>query len=70
MHAYQDTTLQAIFLSALTSLLSFGLLGLSAIPVVAAFGITLLIGNSFNLLGAIVYSRSMGTPDQVMNGKL
>ena len=59
MHTYQDTTLQAIFLSALTSLLSFGLLGLSAIPVVAAFGTTLLIGNSFNLLGAIIYSRSL-----------
>lgn len=51
-------TLQAILLSALTSLLSFGLLGLSSIPVVASFGITLLVGNLFNLLGALVYART------------
>ena len=46
--------LQAILLSALTSLLSFGLLGLSSMPVVASFGITLLLGNMFNLLGVFV----------------
>ncbi|WP_170131986.1 MMPL family transporter [Arenicella xantha] len=55
-------TLQAILLSALTSLLSFGLLGLSAIPVVASFGITLLIGNFFNLFGALVYARTQTSP--------
>jgi len=52
----QDKTRQAIFVSAITSLLSFGLLGLSDIPVVKAFGLTLLIGNSLNLLGALSYS--------------
>lgn len=52
------TTLQAILLSAVTSLLSFGLLGLSSITVVASFGATLLIGNLFNLCGALVYART------------
>ena len=47
LRAHADVTLQAILLSALTSLLSFGLLSLSSIPVVASFGITLLVGNTF-----------------------
>lgn len=38
----------AITLSALTSLLSFGLLALSALPAVSAFGLTVLIGNTCN----------------------
>jgi len=42
----------AIVLSAVTSLLSFGLLSLSSMPAVNAFGLTLLIGNSINLVGA------------------
>ncbi len=57
MKDHQAQTLQAIMLSAITSLLSFGLLSLSNIPVVASFGTALLIGNSVNLLGAFVYSR-------------
>ncbi len=57
MRSRSATTLQAISLSALTSLLSFGLLALSSIPVVASFGITLLIGNLFNLLGVFIYAR-------------
>lgn len=59
MRAHQEKTLQAIMLSALTSLLSFGLLAISSIPVVASFGTALLIGNSFNLLGAFVYSSAL-----------
>ncbi len=55
---HSAVALQAILLSALTSLLSFGLLALSSIPVVMSFGITLLIGNSFNLFGAFVYART------------
>ena len=58
MSDQQDITLEAILLSACTSLLSFGLLSLSSIPVVASFGITLLIGNLFNLFGAFIYARS------------
>lgn len=58
MRQHSNVTLQAILLSALTSLLSFGLLGLSAIPVVASFGVTLLVGNLFNLLGAFIYART------------
>lgn len=58
MRTQISVTLQAILLSALTSLLSFGLLALSSIPVVASFGLTLLVGNLFNLLGAFVYSQA------------
>jgi len=58
MGEQRSITLQAILLSAITSLLSFGLLGLSAIPVVASFGVTLLIGNLFNLAGAFVYANA------------
>ena len=63
-HDMQDNshkTRQAILLSAITSLLSFGLLGLSSIPVVQAFGLTLLIGNGLNLLGALIYSFNRQT---------
>ncbi len=45
-------TMVAIVLSAATSLLSFGLLSLSSMPVIQAFGLTVLIGNSVNLIGA------------------
>ena len=58
MRDKQSVTLEAILLSACTSVLSFGLLSLSSIPVVASFGITLLIGNIFNLIGAFIYARS------------
>jgi len=57
MREHSSIALQAILISAVTSLLSFGLLSLSAIPVVASFGVTLLVGNLFNLLGAFVYAR-------------
>ena len=45
-----ESTQRAILLSAITSILSFGLLALSATPMIQAFGITLLLGSSFNLL--------------------
>ena len=51
-----DATRQAILLSALTSMLSFGLLALSSVPVAQGFGLTVFLGNSFNLLGAFVVS--------------
>lgn len=47
-------TLQAIALSFITSQLSFGLLALSSISIVQAFGVTLFIGNSVNLMGAVI----------------
>lgn len=53
-------TCQAVFLSALTSLLSFGLLAWSSMPLVQAFGVTLLVGNLFNLIGALVYGEIVG----------
>ena len=56
MHASQ-LTLQAILLSALTTVLSFGLLALSSMPVVHAFGLTLLIGNTLNFLCALVFAQ-------------
>ncbi|MES2822115.1 MAG: MMPL family transporter [Pseudomonadota bacterium] len=43
---------RSIWLSAMTSGVSFGLLGFSSTPMVQAFGITLLIGCCFNLLFA------------------
>lgn len=49
----RQATLQAIVLSALTSILSFGLLSLSSVPVAQAFGFTVLIGNTMNLLATI-----------------
>ncbi len=57
-------THQSIFLSAITSLLSFGLLAVSSIPVVSAFGITLLIGNLSNLIGAFIYSEQLSYYEQ------
>lgn len=41
--------LVAIFLSAATSCLSFGLLAMSSTPMVSAFGLTILLGSVFNL---------------------
>jgi predicted exporter len=52
-----NVTKQAIFISAITSLLSFGLLGLSAIPVAQSFGMILFIGNSFNLIASLIYAE-------------
>lgn len=49
----QAVTQQAILLSAVTSLLSFGLLAFSSMPIVQAFGSTILIGNSINFIAAI-----------------
>lgn len=47
-------TLSAVAISSTTNLLSFGLLGLSILPAVSAFGIALFIGSCFNLLGALL----------------
>ncbi|MFA7556035.1 MAG: MMPL family transporter [Spongiibacteraceae bacterium] len=47
---HRDSTMLAIILSALTTLLSFGLLALSNTPAVHAFGITVLMGISICLL--------------------
>ena len=52
-------THHSIFLSAITSILSFGLLAISSIPVVSAFGLTLLIGNLSNLIGAFIFSNQL-----------
>lgn len=49
----QAVTQQAILLSAVTSLLSFGLLAFSSMPIVEAFGSTILIGNTINFIAAI-----------------
>jgi len=52
-------THQAILLSAFTSLLSFGLLAVSDIPVVQSFGLALVIANSVNFLGSLIFSNAM-----------
>ena len=53
----RSLTLNAILLSAMTSVLSFGLLTISSIPVVSSFGLTLLLGNLFNLIGVFVAAQ-------------
>lgn len=53
MAGQRSTTQQAILLSAVTSLLSFGLLAFSSMPIVQAFGSTILIGNTINFIAAI-----------------
>ena len=53
MASQRETTQQAILLSAVTSLLSFGLLAFSSMPIVQAFGSTILIGNTINFIAAI-----------------
>ncbi len=45
----ESRCLAAIFLSALTSCLSFGLLSFSSTPMISAFGVTVLLGSVFNL---------------------
>ncbi len=55
--ATRVTTQHAILISAITSLISFGLLGLSSIPVAQSFGIVLFLGNIFNLLFALIYTE-------------
>jgi predicted exporter len=47
-------TLSAVAISSTTNLLSFGLLGLSILPAVSAFGLALFIGSCFNLIGAVL----------------
>jgi predicted exporter len=61
MRSQPPAALQAILLSALTSLLSFGLLSLSKIPVVSSFGLTLLVGNMINLMGAFILSHQLAS---------
>ena len=51
------TTESAVLLSAITTLLSFGLLTLSTIPVAQAFGATLLVGNTINFVAAFTYKN-------------
>lgn len=53
-------TLSAVTISSTTNLLSFGLLGLSVLPAVSAFGIALFIGCSLNLIGAIFLASRRG----------
>ena len=52
-------TQSAISLSAITSMLSFGLLSLSELPAVQAFGLTVLIGNTCNYFGSLVLAAKM-----------
>lgn len=50
---------QAIAVSAVTSLMSFGLLAASDIPVVHSFGLTLLIANGVNFFGSLIFAREL-----------
>ena len=59
MRADYRLTEQAVIISACTSLLSFGLLAFSKVPVVNSFGWALLIANSVNFMGALVFSAQL-----------
>ena len=59
MRDNQSTTEQAVLVSAFTSLLSFGLLAFSNVPVVNSFGWALVIANSVNFIGALIFSAKL-----------
>ncbi|WP_019606314.1 MMPL family transporter [Teredinibacter turnerae] len=59
------STLAAILLSALTSLLSFGLLGLSQTPMIGDFGITLSLGIAIN--AAVIFLHFLISPCATTN---
>lgn len=61
-------TLSAVAISSTTNLLSFGLLGLSVLPAVSAFGLALFIGSSFNLLGALLLASRRWANNQCDTG--
>jgi predicted exporter len=71
MAADPEQTLSAVVLSAVTSLLSFGLLAASNLPAVSGFGLTVLIGNSLNLFGGLILaSRQIRTHQTIMTKTL
>ncbi|WP_296045233.1 MMPL family transporter [uncultured Alteromonas sp.] len=70
MASHPDTTQQAILLSAVTSLLSFGLLAFSSMPIVQAFGSIILIGNTINFIAAIsLFNTSQTTHEKGNYGR-
>ncbi len=54
---HQDVTMLSVWLVTLTTLLSFGLLGVSGVPAVRAFGVTMLIGITVAFFLAPLASR-------------
>lgn len=52
--SHRATTMHAVFLSAVTTILSFGLLALSSTPVISSFGLMVFVGISVSLLLAPV----------------
>ncbi len=71
MKTQSHATLQAIVLSASTSLISFGFLALSSVPAAQSFGITVFIGNAVNLMVtvAVAYSANNNEGAYLFNGK-
>jgi predicted exporter len=61
---------RAVSVSAITSLLSFGLLAMSTIPAIHGFGLTLLIGNFVNLIGALWLAAWIALPDEVSQSNI
>ncbi|NVK56202.1 MAG: hypothetical protein HWE26_11330 [Alteromonadaceae bacterium] len=65
MASHPETTQQAILLSAVTSLLSFGLLAFSSMPIVQSFGSIILIGNTINFIAAIsLFNNTQNTHEK------
>ena len=63
--AHEYLAERAVVVSGLTSLMSFGLLGASGIPVVQGFGLTLLLANAINLLGALWLAAWLGKGEKL-----
>ncbi|HET9621048.1 MAG TPA: MMPL family transporter [Kofleriaceae bacterium] len=57
-------TMVSILTAAVTTILSFGLLGLSASPGLAAIGITVTLGVSFSLVWCLVIASLAGAPEK------
>jgi len=58
MWTESKVTLRSVLLSALTSMISFGFLSLSSIPVAQAFGLTVFLGSAMNLFCTFVVAQS------------
>jgi len=61
---------RAIFVSAITSIMSFGLMSVSSTPVVKGFGLTLLLANILNLVGALWLSAWLVPPAKIHESPL
>ncbi len=60
----REITMHAVFLSGVSTILSFGLLALSGTPVVRAFGLTVFVGIAVSLILAPIVGLDNGASEQ------